>query len=194
MDRNLGASQAATSSTDAASYGDLYQWGRAADKHQKRESNLTYIKSTSDEPGNTNFIIPPEYPYDWRYLSNWELWQGENGVNNPCPIGYRIPTIAEWEEEIKSWENEDANGAFMSVLKLPKAGQRITGNEEYSNEIGFIIEAGINGFYWSSSTSSNSSFSYIISFDDDDVRWGHHIWESSTYRSNGSSVRCIKEE
>ena len=31
MDRNLGASQVATSSTDAASYGDLYQWGRAAD-------------------------------------------------------------------------------------------------------------------------------------------------------------------
>ena len=26
MDRNLGASQAATSSTDADAYGDLYQW------------------------------------------------------------------------------------------------------------------------------------------------------------------------
>ncbi|WP_372934176.1 hypothetical protein, partial [Mariniphaga sediminis] len=31
MDRNLGASQVATSSTDIAAYGDLYQWGRAAD-------------------------------------------------------------------------------------------------------------------------------------------------------------------
>src|SRR5690554_918324 len=27
MDRNLGASQVATSSTDEAAYGDLYQWG-----------------------------------------------------------------------------------------------------------------------------------------------------------------------
>jgi len=34
MDRNLGASQVATSSTDAAAYGDLYQWGRAADGHE----------------------------------------------------------------------------------------------------------------------------------------------------------------
>jgi hypothetical protein len=34
MDRNLGASQVANSSTDAASYGDLYQWGRRADGHQ----------------------------------------------------------------------------------------------------------------------------------------------------------------
>jgi hypothetical protein len=28
MDRNLGATQVATSSTDAAAYGDLYQWCR----------------------------------------------------------------------------------------------------------------------------------------------------------------------
>jgi hypothetical protein len=33
MDRNLGASQVATSSTHANSYGDLYQWGRRADGH-----------------------------------------------------------------------------------------------------------------------------------------------------------------
>jgi hypothetical protein len=38
MDRNLGATQVATSSTDAAAYGDLYQWGRRADGHQCRTS------------------------------------------------------------------------------------------------------------------------------------------------------------
>ena len=41
MDRNLGASQVATSSTDTNSYGDLYQWGRGADGHQLRISNTT---------------------------------------------------------------------------------------------------------------------------------------------------------
>ncbi|MCC5924135.1 MAG: hypothetical protein JJT77_10135 [Crocinitomicaceae bacterium] len=41
MDRNLGASQAATSSTDAAAYGDLYQWGRRSDGHQCRTSITT---------------------------------------------------------------------------------------------------------------------------------------------------------
>ncbi len=35
MDRNLGATQAATSSTDVDAYGDLYQWGRS-DGHQCR--------------------------------------------------------------------------------------------------------------------------------------------------------------
>ncbi|MGA1583494.1 MAG: hypothetical protein ACO4CH_09580, partial [Saprospiraceae bacterium] len=36
MDRNLGASQVADSSSDANSYGDWYQWGRFADGHQCR--------------------------------------------------------------------------------------------------------------------------------------------------------------
>jgi hypothetical protein len=31
VDRNLGASQVATSSTDPVSYGNSYQWGRLAD-------------------------------------------------------------------------------------------------------------------------------------------------------------------
>ncbi len=48
MDRNLGASQAATSSNDAASYGDLYQWGRRADGHQCRTSATTVILSSID--------------------------------------------------------------------------------------------------------------------------------------------------
>ncbi|MFT7002526.1 MAG: hypothetical protein ACJAVW_003569 [Spirosomataceae bacterium] len=38
MDRNLGATRVATSSTDAYAYGDLYQWGRATDGHTLRTS------------------------------------------------------------------------------------------------------------------------------------------------------------
>ena len=41
LDRNLGATQVAISSTDADSYGDLYQWGRNADGHQIRTSDIT---------------------------------------------------------------------------------------------------------------------------------------------------------
>jgi hypothetical protein len=33
LDRNLGATQVATSFDDSAAYGDLYQWGRAKDGH-----------------------------------------------------------------------------------------------------------------------------------------------------------------
>ncbi len=56
MDRNLGATQAATSSSDANSYGDLCQWGRGTDGHQIRTSNTNSTLSSADEPGNANFI------------------------------------------------------------------------------------------------------------------------------------------
>lgn len=50
MDRNLGASRAATSMNDEQAYGDLYQWGRAADGHQKRNSGTTSTLSSTDTP------------------------------------------------------------------------------------------------------------------------------------------------
>ena len=56
LDRNLGATQVATSSTDAASYGDLFQWGRLDDSHQVRTSPTTTTLSNSDIPGHGNFI------------------------------------------------------------------------------------------------------------------------------------------
>ena len=92
MDRNLGATQVATTTTDQASYGDLYQWGRRADGHQCRTSPTTVTLSSVDQPAHGDFILAPNAPYDWRSPQNANLWQGVNGVNNPCPSGYRLPT------------------------------------------------------------------------------------------------------
>jgi hypothetical protein len=44
LDRNLGATQVATSLNDSDAYGDLYQWGRAKDGHEK--SSTTTIASS----------------------------------------------------------------------------------------------------------------------------------------------------
>ncbi len=92
MDRNLGATQVATSSTDTNSYGDLYQWGRRSDGHQCRTSPTTSTLSSIDQPAHGSFIVAPNSPYDWRSPQNNNLWQGVNGINNPCPSGYRFPT------------------------------------------------------------------------------------------------------
>lgn len=122
MDRNLGAAQVAISSTDAAAYGDLYQWGRAADGHQVRISDTTYTFSSSDMPGHGDFIVVEldnNTNGDWRSPKNDNLWQGVSGINNPCPSDYRLPTEAEWEAERQSWNSNDASGAFASILKLP---------------------------------------------------------------------------
>jgi uncharacterized protein (TIGR02145 family) len=180
MDRNLGATRVATSSTDAAAYGDFYQWGRGADGHQLLNSPNTDTKSSTDQPGNGNFILESDNsnPYDWRIPQNPNLWQGVNGDNNPCPSGFRLPTAAEWDAERLSWSSNDAVGAFTSPLKLPLAGYRSFYN-------GGISLLGTDGYYWSSTV--NGFYSRSLSF----RPLGANV-TITDYRANGNSVRCIK--
>jgi uncharacterized protein (TIGR02145 family) len=183
MDRNLGATQVATSSTDAAAYGDLYQWGRGADDHQIRTSGTIALTSSSDQPGNGNFILDPSNSstFDWRSPQNPNLWQGVNGVNNPCPSGFRLPTEAEWVTESGSWGSNNAAGAFASPLKLTMAGYR-------SYNTGGLISVGTNGNYWSSTISTL-----------DVTRSVSRTFSSTTTsapsdrRAEGNSVRCIMQ-
>jgi uncharacterized protein (TIGR02145 family) len=178
MDRNLGASQVATSSTDEASYSDLYQWGRAADGHQIRTSATTSTLSSSNTPGHGRFILASTNPCDWRSPQNSNLWQGVSGTNNPCPSGYRLPTEAEWNEERLSWSSNNAAGAFASPLKLPVAGNR-RGSD------GSLYYVGSYGHYWSSTVSSTSS--RYLDF------YSSNAGMNTSNRANGYSVRCIKD-
>jgi uncharacterized protein (TIGR02145 family) len=176
QDRNLGATQVATSSTDANSYGDLYQWGRGKDGHQLRSSTITYTIGTNDTPGN-NFIASTLPPTDWRNPQNTNLWQGVNGINNPCPSGYRLPTSAELDAERISWSTNNAAGAFASPLKLPLAGYR-------SNNDGTLIGVDTVGYYWSSTV--NATVSRILSIN------STNSGISTFNRATAMSVRCIK--
>ena len=177
MDRNLGASQIASSSTDVNSYGDLYQWGRRADGHQCLNSSNTSTLSSSNQPITSNFIIASNSPFDWRSPQNTNLWQGVNGINNPCPSGYRIPTEAELNAERLTWSTNDSNGAFASPLKLPMAGYRHFG-------FGTLYDEGTFGGYWSSTVSS--TYSRLLGFSSNSAAM------DAFGRANGLSVRCIK--
>ena len=173
MDRNLGASRAATSPTDSEAYGDLYQWGRRADGHQKRNSPTTENVSFTDTPSHGSFILLPN---DWRSVPNNNLWQGKDGINNPCPVGYRIPTFAEWTTERDSWSNNYSAVSFSSILKLPLAGYR-------SENSGSVFQVG-TGYYWSSSANGDESWYLVFSN-------SYGFFNDS--RSVGKSVRCIKD-
>lgn len=178
MDRNLGATQVATSSTDADAYGDLYQWGRSADGHESRTSGITATLATSDAPGHSDFIKNGSNSYDWRNPQNDNLWQGVSGTNNPCPRGYRLPTEAEWDAERTSWSSNNAAGAFASPLKLPVAGSRSFSNGSISNE-------GSTGGYWSSSVLGG--FARFLDFGSSNASM------ISGSRAYGFSIRCLKE-
>ena len=176
MDRNLGATQAATSSTDANSYGDLYQWGRRSDGHQCRTSPTTATLSSVDQPAHGDFILAPNAPDDWRSPQNTNLWQGVNGVNNPCPSGYRIPTETEINAERLSWSQNNYIGAFASPLKWTLAGYRTSSSN--------ISSAGSDGYYWNSSVYLTDS--RFLGFGNSAAMYG-------LSRATGMSVRCVKD-
>ena len=188
MDRNLGAKRAAISKIDEQAYGDLYQWGRLADGHQCRNSKTTTTSSNKDQPGHGDFILvytnvnlTPASPSDWRNPANQNLWQGQNGINNPCPSGYRLPTLTELENERKSWTTNESNGAFNSPLKFTLAGYR-------SNFEGEIADSNFSGSYWSSSMfSATDTYAGFLVISNSSLAEPIYF-----FRARGHSVRCIK--
>jgi uncharacterized protein (TIGR02145 family) len=195
MDRNLGASQVATSPDDAASYGDLYQWGRNADGHQLRDSQITTIVSSTNPSANSAFVTSMgNRPNDWLTPQDDNLWQGINGINNPCPSGFRVPTETEWEAEKATWSSQNSAGAFGSVLKLPKAGIRLETNDSPNLgglTAGSLKNEGVKGLYSSVTpiynSTSNGQHSVLLDFSDTNARM------IDGRRARGRSVRCIKD-
>jgi len=178
MDRNLGASQVATSSTNAASFGYLYQWGRASDGHQLRNSTTSSNISSQDVAENGMFVLVINSPNDWFSGQSENLWQGVNGKNNPCPKGFRLPTSLELDAEIATWFSKDAKGAFASPLKLPMSGYRSNGN-------GSVTDAGLSGDYWTSTRDGLNSRGLYFDVTSAGLDAGG--------RACGVSVRCIKD-
>jgi hypothetical protein len=177
MDRNLGAKQVANSITDTNSFGDLYQWGRGSDGHQCRKSQVSNILSNTDRPNTPYFIITPFDPYNWRSVINLSLWQGVDGINNPCPYGYRIPTFSEFDNEIKSWNGGYLGNPFSSALKFTFSGYRDGKN-------GIIYKEAVSGCYWTSDVSVNgrvTSLSIELP-----------AYTPNSHLSQGNSIRCIK--
>ena len=175
LDRNLGASQVATSSTDVNSFGDLYQWGRNADGHQLRTSATSPNQVFHFYTNNGMFIINN---LSWLSTNEPFLWAGIGAQNNPCPSGFRIPTAAEWGQEKLTWSSKDPIGAFTSILKLPLAG--------YRNLTGLILGNGTSGHYWSN-TNLNPEYALGIKF------YNIYVEDDTSYKINGQSLRCIKD-
>ncbi|MDD2697926.1 MAG: FISUMP domain-containing protein [Arcobacteraceae bacterium] len=177
LDRNLGATQVCTSSTDTACYGDYYQWGRETDGHQVSNSVTTgTLENDLNTTGNSSFILNNSGTYDWTTLdSNGSLrsanWS-KTDESSVCPVGYRVPTEAELTAETIS-NSADA----FTKLKLPSAGYRY-------GDSGSLYSQGSWGGIWSSSPDGSSS--KHLYFGSSDVGW------EFVTRAYGSSVRCIK--
>ncbi|MDT7830918.1 FISUMP domain-containing protein [Flavobacteriaceae bacterium S356] len=187
MDRNLGATQVATSSTDYLAYGNLYQWGRTSDGHEvinwtssttsdnAEQSNETAGPVASGAEG-TNFITVPSQQ-DWLTVQDDARWDGANkGVHDPCPTNFRVPTIAEWDAERLSWSSNNSSGAFASPLKLTLASSRLINGE--------LFFPSFVAYYWSSTVSGNNA--RHLSFNTTSAEL------NSFARAHGTPIRCIR--
>lgn len=190
LDRNLGASRVGLNAADCQAYGSLYQWGRSADGHQLiawsnafTGSGMNGIASetmTAGRPGQPMFVKSLNFPWDWCMPQNKMLWQGEKGVNNPCPAGFRIPTEAELEEETESWVSRNASGGFSSPLRWVVAGYR-----EFND--GNVLGAGSSGGVWSATVAGDSR-ARTLRFTESESNM------MTDFRAEGYSVRCIKND
>lgn len=194
LDRNLGAVNIPTAYNDYANYGDLFQWGRGPDGHQvvsrigptDTDASGSVVTSTTEpyelssttSPGHSKWIIVGASPFDWKSPQNNDLWQGVSGINNPCPSGWRIATLAEWAAE-----NLGTISEAFTKLNITLTGGRSGGN-------GSFFQTSGRGQYWASDI--DTSFGYSLSgrtyIDTSGTTQG-----SSGSHATGMACRCIKD-
>lgn len=185
-------------------YGKHYQWGRQYGQGLGGEYDDDVIEVTSgcvsleggQHKSNANkFYKEYDETGDWLATHNNKLWNNGTeakpikGEYDPCPDGWRVPTLSEMRELSSNHSNfltldTGMTGRYFSGLYeysetsprifLPAAGRR------YDLD-GKITKFGELGSYWSSTTYSYNA-EYLSDCD-----------EFTTDRALGLSVRCIQE-
>ena len=198
LNNNLGAhyaninhasfnpAQQATSATDYLAYGSLFQWGRKGDGHEL----INYTNATTgtaangttgtlnNTPTHASFITSSSSPYDWRSSQSNTLWATEASANNPCPVGFRVPTNAELTTLVTSSSIINSATAASSAMKFTVPGYR-----DYSN--GTLGNVGNEGLCWSSTVSSTYASNRRF--------YSGGTGTYSNLRAAGFTVRCLKD-
>lgn len=225
LDRNLGAKNTASASNDFTAFGSLFQWSRKADGHEMTVwtsattgafvNPLAPLNAPTDDrrdAGQNGFMPTNKEPHDWARddASNRDgLWGGRfddkayaaeptaaTQDNNPCPPGYRVPTVNEFIAMAKavtglpdmvygntSYKVDDLAALFAaSPLKMPWAGHAVTGG----------TVSGGRGVYWTNMPiipGAGNIFSNAARFI---MLPGNSVYLNNYQRTNAYSVRCIR--
>ena len=157
-----------TFAATSTSAGMFYQW------------NSKVGWSSTDPMKNSN----GETNWNTKYNSGAK-WVSDN---DPCPAGWRVPTLDELKELINAGYNLSSTGCTFgsgnNSVFLLSAGCRLDGN-------GTLEGVGSYGLYWSSTMNSSSGgggLAYHLQFGNVTA------FTDSFFRSSGYSVRCVAAE
>ena len=213
MDRNLGAISA---TPGVGALGLLYQWGRkdpflgssSIDNNILAKSTLSWPSSVSTSPSTgtvdyvtshpTTYINGTSSTYDWHYSSSdntlWTTSDKDKSIYDPCPAGWRVPDEGVWSKALGEssagiYYNHSSKGINFSgklgadqYIWYPASGER------YYRESDSLNQVGTSGHYWSATLSYHDYAKGMLFTDGDYIATSYGF-----FRSNGSSIRCMKE-
>lgn len=146
------------------------------------------------------WIQDEEWIQDKDYLKTYGRLYSWNAARKACPRGWHLPSEQEWDQLIRH-----LGGSENAGRHLKEAGNVHWGNNnEADNSSGLglmpgglveyltsytIVASGawLNGWYWSSTSSSNEEAYWYFLYGS-----GNSIEKATNYKIKGVSCRCVK--
>jgi uncharacterized protein (TIGR02145 family) len=129
-------------------------------------------------------------------LYNW--YAVDTTFNNVAPLGWHVPTDAEWTELETYLSNNGYDGSEGTALKSTTGWNTGNGTDDYgftalpgglrSYGGGLYMDLGVYAYFWSATESDNDNAwnRQLNYYDSGVVRSGY-------YKKNGYAIRCIRD-